>query len=254
MRKSSFWRHPIARIGLLGSSSSPPNHEGQNGQSGSGRRLGEQGLTKPISPQESPCRPASQAGGGWAPTKTKRRWTTPLAEDLNDRTWMIQLLFHLPLAATSKLSCLTLSVQSSTGVPASRGNPRSSQTGTESRSSPSTWQINGGRAITRRWLPIRSGDRRYVPLDQLHLENLKTALAELGFPPSDFPDDDLQELNRAWESLPAWPDSVEGVERLKARYIVGPLSNANTALLVNMAKYARLPWDVVILLDLFQTY
>jgi 2-haloacid dehalogenase len=102
--------------------------------------------------------------------------------------------------------------------------------------------------------PIRSGDRRYVPLDQLHLENLKTTLAELGFPPSDFPDNDLQELNRAWESLPAWPDSVEGVERLKARYIVGPLSNANTALLVNMAKYARLPWDVVIGLDLFQVY
>ncbi|MEN8584725.1 haloacid dehalogenase type II [Burkholderia sp. RS01] len=102
--------------------------------------------------------------------------------------------------------------------------------------------------------PIRSGDRRYVPLDQLHLENLKTALAALGFPPSDFPDDDLEELNRAWESLPAWPDSVEGLERLKARYIVGPLSNANTALLVNMAKHARLPWDVVIGLDLFQTY
>lgn len=102
--------------------------------------------------------------------------------------------------------------------------------------------------------PIRSGDRRYVPLDQRHLENLKTTLAELGFPPSDFPDNDLQELNRAWESLPAWPDSVEGVERLKARYIVGPLSNANTALLVNMAKYARLPWDVVIGLDLFQVY
>jgi 2-haloacid dehalogenase len=101
---------------------------------------------------------------------------------------------------------------------------------------------------------IRSGDRGYVPLDQLHLENLKTALAKLGFPPSDFSDDDLQELNRAWECLPAWPDSAKGLERMKARYIVGPLSNANTALLVNMAKYARLPWDVVIGLDLLRAY
>ncbi|MBT8163462.1 MULTISPECIES: haloacid dehalogenase type II [Arthrobacter] len=102
--------------------------------------------------------------------------------------------------------------------------------------------------------PIRSGDRGYVPLDQLHFENLKTALAELGLPPSEFPDDDLLELTRAWERLPAWPDSVEGLKRMKARYIVGPLSNANTALLVSMAKSAGLPWDVVIGMDLLQVY
>ncbi|MCO4239226.1 hypothetical protein NG702_17740 [Pseudarthrobacter sp. MDT3-28] len=86
--------------------------------------------------------------------------------------------------------------------------------------------------------PIRSGDRGYVPLDQLHLENLKSALTDLGFPPTDFPDDDLQELNRAWESLRERPDSVEGLERLKTRYAVGPLSNTYTALLVNMARKA----------------
>lgn len=102
--------------------------------------------------------------------------------------------------------------------------------------------------------PIRSGDRGYVPLDELHLENLKTALAALGFPPADFPDDDLRELNRAWERLPAWPDSVKGLERMKERYVVGPLSNANTALLVHMARNAGLPWDVVIGLDLLQAY
>lgn len=102
--------------------------------------------------------------------------------------------------------------------------------------------------------PILAGDRGYVPLDQLHLENLQSALVQSGFDPSDFTDEDLRQLNRAWERLPAWPDSRSGLARLKTDYIIGPLSNGNTALLVNMAKYAGLPWDVVIGLDLLRAY
>ena len=102
--------------------------------------------------------------------------------------------------------------------------------------------------------PIRAGERGYVPLDQLHLENLHAALHQVGVDPTRITDSDLRDLNRAWEHLPAWPDSCAGLAHLKTDYIVGPLSNGNTALLVNMAKHATLPWDVVIGLDLLQTY
>ena len=101
---------------------------------------------------------------------------------------------------------------------------------------------------------IRSGQRGYVPLDQLHLENLKRVLERNGLSPAGFTSGDLEELNCAWERLPAWPDSRDGLRQLKSRYVIGPLSNGNTALLVNMGKNAGLPWDVVVGLDLLRVY
>jgi 2-haloacid dehalogenase len=93
-----------------------------------------------------------------------------------------------------------------------------------------------------------------VPLDQLHLENLKRVLERSGLSPAGFASADLEELSLAWERLPAWPDVRDGLQRLKSRYVIGPLSNGNTALLVNMGKNAGLPWDVVVGLDLLRVY
>jgi 2-haloacid dehalogenase len=101
---------------------------------------------------------------------------------------------------------------------------------------------------------VRSGQRGYAPLDRLHLENLKRVLERNGLSPAGFTPEDLEELNRAWERLPAWPDVRDGLRQLKSRYIIGPLSNGNTALLVNMGKNAGLPWDVVVGLDLLRVY
>ena len=39
---------------------------------------------------------------------------------------------------------------------------------------------------------------------------------------------------------------VEGLRRLKTRYIIGTLSNGNVGLLTRLAKNAGLPWDVVL--------
>src|SRR5262249_46587318 len=54
------------------------------------------------------------------------------------------------------------------------------------------------------------------------------------------------DLTRAWHRLDPWPDVVEGLKRLKTRYIISPLSNGNIALLANMAKRAGLPWDLIL--------
>ncbi|GAC1503422.1 MAG: haloacid dehalogenase type II [Pseudarthrobacter sp.] len=102
--------------------------------------------------------------------------------------------------------------------------------------------------------PIREGAREYVPLDQLHLENLQRTLPLHGLSFEDFKEADVQALNRGWERLPPWPDSLPGLAALRRHYIVGPLSNANTSLLVNMAKNAGLPWDVIIGSDITRTY
>jgi 2-haloacid dehalogenase len=94
--------------------------------------------------------------------------------------------------------------------------------------------------------PVRSGARPYVSLDAV--------LARSGFQPRDFPDDELDTLTKAWRRLPPWSDSIDGITMLKRHFIVGPLSNGNTALLVDMAKFSALPWDVVLGSDVSRAY
>ena len=57
-----------------------------------------------------------------------------------------------------------------------------------------------------------------------------------------------------WHRLSGWPDAVEGLTRLKKNYIIATLSNGNVSLLVEMAKFAGLPWDTVFGADLFHHY
>jgi 2-haloacid dehalogenase len=53
-------------------------------------------------------------------------------------------------------------------------------------------------------------------------------------------------MNRAWHRLDPWPDAVEGLRRLKSKFIIAPCSNGNIALMVNLAKRAGLPWDCIL--------
>jgi 2-haloacid dehalogenase len=102
--------------------------------------------------------------------------------------------------------------------------------------------------------PIRNGSREFVPLDQLHLENLHATLVEFGLDAADFDDRDIADLNAAWERLDPWEDSVAGLAELGRHVIVGPLSNANLALLLRMALRAKLPWTVIVGSDTTRAY
>ena len=91
---------------------------------------------------------------------------------------------------------------------------------------------------------VRSGRRAWTVLDVLHRESLDKLLAKHAI--SGLGDADRDHINKVWHRLKPWPDVVEGLERLKKRYIIGTLSNGNVGLLTRMAKYAGLPWDVVL--------
>ncbi|SNT45658.1 2-haloacid dehalogenase [Rhodococcoides kyotonense] len=90
---------------------------------------------------------------------------------------------------------------------------------------------------------VRSGARDFTRLDDLHLESLRTVLSEFDIQLSDGA---VADLNRSWHRLDAWPDSVEGITRLKTRFVVAPLSNGNISLLLDMAKNASIPWDAIL--------
>lgn len=101
---------------------------------------------------------------------------------------------------------------------------------------------------------VRSGQRLWVSLDTLHSENLDTVLRAHGIDLGAFAPGELTCLAAAWHYLPPWPDSVEGIGQIKRAFIVGPLSNGHTALLVDMAKAAGLPWDVILGSDISRAY
>jgi 2-haloacid dehalogenase len=95
-------------------------------------------------------------------------------------------------------------------------------------------------------------ERGYVILDRLHRHSLERLVEQLSI--SGLSDADLNYLTMGWHRLHAWPDSVAGLTRLKTKYIIGTLSNGNVALLTEMAKFAGLPWDVILSAELFQHY
>jgi 2-haloacid dehalogenase len=96
---------------------------------------------------------------------------------------------------------------------------------------------------------VRSGARAWVNLDVLHREALDRLLAEHGVSV-----DDPDALNRAWHRLDPWPDTVPGLTALKRDHIIAPCSNGHIALIVNMAKHAGLPWDVVLGAEVAHAY
>lgn len=99
---------------------------------------------------------------------------------------------------------------------------------------------------------VRSGELPWTRLDDLHRASLDRLVAEQGI--TGLTEDDLRHINLGWHRLRPWPDSVPGLMRLKQRFIIGPLSNGNVALLANMAKFAGLPWDMIFGSDLFGHY
>lgn len=99
---------------------------------------------------------------------------------------------------------------------------------------------------------VRKGLAPWTILDDLHRATLARLVAEFGI--AGLSDVDLDHINRFWHRLRPWPDAVSGLTRLRTRHIIAPLSNGNVALLVDMAKAAGLPWDMVCSTELFRHY
>jgi 2-haloacid dehalogenase len=93
---------------------------------------------------------------------------------------------------------------------------------------------------------MHKSGRAFVVLDVLHREMLEAALRERDIDPAGLDEGLLADWNRAWHRLDPWPDTVEGLTRLKARLPIVTLSNGNVSLLLAMARRAGLPWDAIL--------
>ena len=99
---------------------------------------------------------------------------------------------------------------------------------------------------------VRSGELPWTIIDDLHRMILDSLVPRFGL--DGLGEAELDDLNRVWHRLDPWPDAVDGLTRLRTRFVLATLSNGNVALLVNMAKRAGLPWDAVLSAELAGTY
>jgi 2-haloacid dehalogenase len=110
------------------------------------------------------------------------------------------------------------------------------------------WRAGYAPAMKR----VMSGELGWTKIDDLHRMILDEVLTEFGV--TQLTEPEKNQLNLAWHRLDAWPDVVEGLTRLKSRYIITTLSNGNISLLTNMAKRAGLSWDCVLSAEVFRAY
>jgi 2-haloacid dehalogenase len=99
---------------------------------------------------------------------------------------------------------------------------------------------------------VRKKERCWTILDELHRDSLIQLLPAFNL--QHLSTGDIDYLTSCWHRLDPWPDVVPGLARLKSHFLIGPLSNGNFSLLVELNKFAQLNWDFVIGSDFFQHY
>jgi 2-haloacid dehalogenase len=102
------------------------------------------------------------------------------------------------------------------------------------------WRLGYAPAMDK----VRKGELPWTRLDDRHRMILEALLKE--FKIEGLSEEEKVSWTHVWRRLKPWPDSVEGLMRLKKKYVIAPLSNGNIALMVNLAKFGGLPRDVIL--------
>jgi 2-haloacid dehalogenase len=99
---------------------------------------------------------------------------------------------------------------------------------------------------------VRRGELPWTNFDRLHRMSLDQVLREAGA--EGFDPAAREELTRAWERLPAWPDSAPGLARLARRFVVTTLSNGNRSQQTALMHFAGLPFQRLLSAEDFHHY
>jgi len=91
---------------------------------------------------------------------------------------------------------------------------------------------------------VRSGRIPFSKLDIIHRHNLNRILPR--FELTGIAESTLSDLNLAWHRLDAWADVMEGLLKLKKKFLLAPVSNGNISLMVNLARRNGFPWDAIL--------
>ncbi|MFS8151244.1 haloacid dehalogenase type II [Vreelandella titanicae] len=98
---------------------------------------------------------------------------------------------------------------------------------------------------------VRRGELPWTVLDDLHRESLVKLLSQHGIA---LDEATIDRVNYFWHQLEPWPDVPHGLQRLKEHTIIATLTNGNVSLMVDVARHAKLPWDMIFCAELFEHY
>jgi len=90
---------------------------------------------------------------------------------------------------------------------------------------------------------VNRGVTPWTTIDAIYRRRLEELLPKHGVA---LTTDEIDALARVWWRLRPWPDALAGLRRLTRRYILSPLSNASFIGMVELARWADLPWDCII--------
>jgi 2-haloacid dehalogenase len=94
-------------------------------------------------------------------------------------------------------------------------------------------------------------DATWRDLDAIHRETLDGVLVRHGV---SLPAADREALVRGWRRLRPWPDSREGLDRLRRGQVTATLSNGHLALLADLLKFGDLRVDALLSAQLAASY
>jgi 2-haloacid dehalogenase len=99
---------------------------------------------------------------------------------------------------------------------------------------------------------VRRGELPWTNFDRLHRLSLDQVLRDLDMEGFDLAA--REELTHSWESLPPWPDAVEGLGRLARRFTVTTLSNGNRSQQAALVGFGGLPFQRLLSAEDFGHY
>ena len=99
---------------------------------------------------------------------------------------------------------------------------------------------------------VAHGNMPYSVLDDVHRSVLDALLIEFSL--TDLTEPERERLVLAWHRLPAWPDVMDGLTRLRSQFILTTLSNGGMAHQVDLARFAHLRFDCILSTELVKTY
>lgn len=91
---------------------------------------------------------------------------------------------------------------------------------------------------------VRSGRIPFARLDVIHRRMLDRIAPTFGL--EKLGEADREALTLAWHRLDAWPDVKRGLDRLRGKFLLAPVSNGNISLMVDLARRNGFPWDAIL--------
>lgn len=112
------------------------------------------------------------------------------------------------------------------------------------------WRIDG---YFKAVFETAAGKREYVPCDEVFMRFLKETLVPK-YHMEAVSEEDLRDFCNVWHRLQPWEDVLDGLHRLTTKYAIGPFTNGDFDLMIDLKKNSALPWDFITTADIFKRY